>query len=106
TGRARPRSLTVLIPAHDTAAHIEPTLQCLLAQRLPPDLEAEVIVLVNTSRYRTLEIVHEVVHGTRGDALRFRIENLAFQGRAHALNRGLGLSRANCHLVLAPDVIF
>jgi UDP-N-acetylglucosamine transferase subunit ALG13 len=57
---------SILVPAHNEARELEQTLQCLLAQRYPPD-RMEVIVIENGSTDSTLEIAQRVAEMSGGD---------------------------------------
>jgi len=91
-------SLDILIPAFNAEHCLERTLEAVLAQTVPAELELGVIVVNNGSTDRTPELIEQWADkGVR------RIDQIAVQSRAATRNAGAAASGADYLLFLDAD---
>jgi len=92
--------LSVVIPAHDEAEVIEPTLRALLAQLAAGGLDYEVIVVDDGSADGTAAIVARV---SAEDPRVTCIRNEGPHGFGHAVRRGLGAYTGDAVVIVMAD---
>ncbi len=90
---------SIIVPAHNEEAELEATLQCLLAQRYPPD-RVEIIVVENGSSDATLDIAKRVAE--QDEAKRVRVLQ-SERGVSRAKNAGLANLAAGSEWVVFCD---
>jgi glucosyl-dolichyl phosphate glucuronosyltransferase len=95
-------SLTIAIPTHNRAATLKATLASVAAQRLPPDVDADCVVIDNASSDDTAAAVERI-----GADAPIRIRHVVEPrlGSSFARNRAFDESRAEFILFIDDDAI-
>jgi glycosyltransferase involved in cell wall biosynthesis len=94
--------VTVLIATYNRAALLGEAIEAVLAQRLPPGLTWELLVVDNNSHDATPEVVQRYA---RGSTVPVRYLREPHQGKSNALNAGLGEAQGNVVAFTDDDVL-